>query len=129
MNNFEFNFKLIVKKYSNKIALIDTDDTKFTYKKLDNLSDKIANFLNNKLLSEKIVAIDSKKNFKTILAFLGALKSKKTYFFLDLNQPKKRILKILKKTKTKFLITENKIKFLNVTSLSISKILRKKKKK
>lgn len=128
MNNFEFNFKLIAKKYSNKIALIDTDDTKFTYKKLDNLSDKIANFLNNKLLSEKIVAIDSKKNFKTILAFLGALKSKKTYFFLDLNQPKKRILKILKKTKTKYLITENKIKFSNVISLSISKILRKKKK-
>ena len=32
INNFEFYFKLIAKKYSNKIALIDIDDTKFTYK-------------------------------------------------------------------------------------------------
>ena len=130
MNNFNFgfNFKLIAKKYLNKIALIDIDDAKFTYKKLDYLSDNIANFLNNKLPTEKIVATDSAKNFKTILGFLSALKSKKTYFFLDLNQPKKRILKILKKTKTNYLITENKMKFSNITSLSISKILRNKKK-
>lgn len=128
MNNFEFNFKLIAKKYSNKIALIDIDDAKFTYKKLDYLSDNIANFLKNILHAEKIIAIDSTKNFKTILGFLSALKSKKTYFFLDLNQPKKRILKILKKTKTNYLITENKMKFSNITSLSISKILSNKKK-
>ena len=125
MNDFNLNFKSIVKKYPNKIALIDLDDTKHTYKKLDYSSDKIANFLNNKLSGEKIIAIDSKKNYKTILGFLGALKAHVTYFFLDLNQPKKRILKIFKKTKVNYLITESKIKFFNITSISIDKILKK----
>ena len=55
MNNFEFNFKLIAKKYSNKIALIDIDDAKFTYKKLDYLSDNIANFLKNILRLTRIL--------------------------------------------------------------------------
>ena len=64
MNDFNLNFKSIVKKYPNKIALIDLDDTKHTYKKLDYSSDKIANFLNNKLSREKIIAIDSKKIIK-----------------------------------------------------------------
>ena len=128
MYNFDFCFKSIVKKYSNKIALIDVDDTKYTYKRLDYLSNNIANFLNNQLPKEKIIAIDSKKNYKTILGFLGALKSQKTYFFLDLNQPQKRILEIFKKTKANYLITESKIKFLNITSISIEKIFENNKK-
>lgn len=128
MYNFDFCFKSIVKKYSDKIALIDVDDTKYTYKRLDYLSTKIANFLNNQLPKEKIIAIDSKKNYKTILGFLGALKSQKTYFFLDLNQPQKRILEIFKKTKANYLITESKIKFLNITSISIEKIFENNKK-
>jgi len=127
MNNFNSNFKLIVKNYSKKIALIDTDDTKYTYQKLDNLSDKIALFLKDQLSNKRIVAIDATKNYKAILAFLGALKAKKTYFFIDLNQPKKRILNIFKKTKVNFLITDSKTKFLNTTSISIKTIFKNKK--
>ncbi len=126
-NYFQYNFKLISNRNPDKIALIDVDDTCYTYKEIDFLSDKVANFLINKLPKENIIAIDSKKNYKTILGFFGALKSRKTYFFIDLDQPKKRILNILQKTKVNFLITDSKCKFLNINSISVERILKDKK--
>ena len=59
-------------------------------------------YLKDQLSNKRIVAIDATKNYKAILAFLGALKAKKTYFFIDLNQPKK--IEHFKSRKQKFII-------------------------
>ena len=107
--NLNQYFKEISKKYKNKTALIDINDKKYTYGYLDKKSDmfasKIQNFKKEDLCA---VGIDSKKNVNTIIAFLGCLKSGVTYFFLDLNLPNKRIKKIIKKTKCKILISDEK---------------------
>lgn len=116
--NFGLLFKDIVNKYNKKIALVDVDGKKFSYKYLDNKSDQFASIL-NKQEKINIVAIDSKKSVNTIIAFLGCLKLGLAYFFLDLNLPENRIKQILKRTNCKLLISDKKKIRLKINIISV----------
>lgn len=104
--NFLTLFKETVKKNTLKIGLIDVNNKKYTFKYLDHESDKLATFLEKYKKNNNVLAIDSKKNLNTILSFLACLKIGLPYFFLDIHLPSNRIKEIIKKTKCKFILSD-----------------------
>ena len=127
--HFKSFFEKTCEKFNQKVALIDTDEKKYTYNYLNKKSDIVASNLERFKGKTNTIAIDSIKNVNTIIMFLGCLKIGFTYFFLDLNQPKKRIQLILKKTKCKLIITEKKTHNLKVNSISPKNLMRGKQNK
>ena len=67
--NFLKFFKNTVLKNKFKIALIDVDEKKYTFKYLDTQSDKLATFLEKFKKENDIIAIDSKKVLKQLFVF------------------------------------------------------------
>lgn len=123
--NFLYFFKDTVKKNKLKIGLIDDNDKKYTFKYLDQESDKLATSLEKYKKKNVIIAIDSTKNLNTILSFLACLKIGLPYFFLDINLPSNRIKEIIKKTNCKFILSDKPTPF--VKRININKYRKKKK--
>ena len=123
--NFLKIFKDTVSKNKSKVGLIDINDKEYSFNQLDILSDKLATLLEKYKKENSIIAIDSKKSLNTIISFLACLKIGIPYFFLDINLPKYRIKEILKKTNCKFILSDQKITFLN--KIEIKKIKKIKK--
>lgn len=114
-NNNEKKYKYIsmvdafdnkVKKFPDKIALV-YDDKKFTYKEVDNLSNKIANYLLEKGISKgDIVSILSPRSEYMVIATLGVIKTGAAYQPLDSSYPESRLMFMIKDSGAKLVITE-----------------------
>lgn len=127
MYNFNFLkiFKDTVKKNKSKIGLIDVNNKKYTFDYLDVQSDKLATFLEKIKKDNSIIAIDSIKSLNTIISFLACLKIGLPYFFLDINLPRKRIKEIIKKTKCKFILSDQKPGILKKINIKNTKKIKK----
>lgn len=123
--NFLRFFKNTVKKNKYKIALVDVDNKKYNFQYLDVQSDKFGTLLEKYKNDNHVIAIDSEKSLNTIIAFLACLKIGLPYFFLDIYLPKNRIKEIFKKTRCKFVISENKISFAKKIDIKKSKSIKK----
>jgi D-alanine--poly(phosphoribitol) ligase subunit 1 len=123
--NFLNIFKDTVKKNKFKVGLIDIDSKKYTFNYLDVQSDKLGTFLEKYKKQNDIIAIDSKKSLDTLIAFLACLKIGLPYFFLDIKLPENRIKEILKKTKCKFVLSEQKISFAKKINIKKNRTVKK----
>lgn len=109
-----------VKLNPNKIA-IKLDEKSLTYKELDIKSSKLANYLiNNKVNKQDVIAIFMNKSLDYIISILAILKTGSIYLPLDINYPEERISYILKDSKAKCIITEQ--KYLNTLNSNIKTI-------
>lgn len=123
--NFLRFFKENIKKNKFKIALIDTNNKQYSFNYLDIQSDKFSTFLEKYKKTNDIIAIDSKKSFNTIIAFLSCLKIGLPYFFLDTDLPKNRIKQILKKTSCNLILSERHISFVKTINLKKKRNIKK----
>jgi amino acid adenylation domain-containing protein len=100
-------FIKIAENHSNHIALEHLNQ-KTTYKDLHHFSDKIAKYLieNFPSSSTNIVPILIKKSKQLIYCILGVLKSYHAYLPIDIEYPITRIIYMVKKIKSKFIILE-----------------------
>ncbi len=105
-------FHLQASKTPEDIAVICGDEH-ISYKELDILSNKIANFLISKGVKEKdILAISFSRNIPMLANTLAILKCGAAYLPIDPNLPTNRIKYMLNDSSAKFLITEDKHKHL-----------------
>lgn len=108
-----------VRKLPNKPALILDNDT-MTYKKLDLLSNSIANFLLSKgIKKNNIIGLDLNRSFEMIICIIGVLKAGAAYLPLEPDFPVKRKLYLLENSKAKLLITDKISKYKNVPVYNI----------
>ena len=99
-------FENTAKKYPNFIA-VDDHGKKFTYKKLNEKSNQLANLLSNiKIKKNEKICILTNKNINLYISILGTLKSGCCWVPLSDLFPTQRIKYILKSTQAKILIIE-----------------------
>ncbi|WP_298511892.1 non-ribosomal peptide synthetase [uncultured Kordia sp.] len=85
-------------------------DKSFSYKELDELSDKVAIWLQTKKLpKETLVAIVSEKSWKQIVAVLGILKAGGAYLPISSSLPVKRINHIIEDGQATCVLTDGNI--------------------
>lgn len=130
-NNF---FEKTAKKYPNYIA-VDDHGKKITYKNLDSLSNKLANFLlENRCKINDRVCIFTNKSINQYASILGILKAGACWVPLSASFPTDRIKFLLKTLAPKFIIIDEIFysKISKIYNKKITKILifdKKKKKK
>lgn len=130
-NNF---FEETARKYPNYIA-VDDHGKKITYKNLESLSNKLANFLlDNKCQINDRVCIFTHKNVNQYASILGILKAGACWVPLSASFPIDRIKFLLKTLAPKFIIIDEIFysKISKIYNKKITKILifdKKKKKK
>lgn len=101
-------FKEQVSKTPNMIALV-FEEKSMTYKELDEKSNRIAHFLNQKdICKNDVVGIMMNKSMDMICTIIACLKLGLAYIPIETNYPLERVSVILSDCKAKFLITENK---------------------
>ena len=116
-NNF---FEKTAKKYPNYIA-VDDHGKKITYKNLDSLSNKLANFLlENRCKINDRVCIFTNKSINQYASILGILKAGACWVPLSASFPTDRIKFLLKTLAPKFIIIDE------IFYSKISKIYNKK---
>lgn len=95
-------------KNPDKIALI-SEDKKFTYKQLDEMSNSIANCLRTEkgIKSNDIIPIISNRSWKYYVIVLAILKAGGAFLTIDSTNPKERMLHIIKTAESKIVITIN----------------------
>lgn len=93
-NNISDIFNSVVEKFPNKYAAVESNN-KITYKDLNEKSDKLANFLKQKNITKKTVAILIDNKIEMLFGILGILKSGNTYLPISPDTPKERIEYIL----------------------------------
>ncbi len=126
--NLGLKFKDIAQKNSNKLAII-IDNKRYNYKYLENKSFKVSKyFMNNlKLRPGDVVALDSTKCIATYIFLIACLRIGVAYVFIDPDNPKVRINKILKSVKPKFFFSKEQKKSNNysnfVKTVSFKKII------
>jgi len=100
-------FKKTVKAMPNSPAVFTRDrEMPLNYLELDDLSDKIANYLIKKgVLIGSLVGFLLERNFTLIPTILGILKAGCGFLPLDINHPKDRIEYIVKDSKALFIIS------------------------
>lgn len=76
-----------------------------SYQDLNNRSNKVANYLLNRSITNSLIGIVAERSVDMVAAIFGVLKSGNAYLPLDINQPKERILKILHDSKTELVLT------------------------
>lgn len=96
----------IIEDNKEKVA-IKFKDNEITYKKLDEESNKIANYIIKEIseIENDIIGIAMPKGINQIIAIIGILKSGKAYLPIDLSYPSERIKYILSNSKVKNIIT------------------------
>lgn len=123
MTNYLYNmglrFKAIAKQYPENPALV-FPDTVWSYKTLDEASDRIAShLLNAKLKNTCVIAIFAEKHPLTYATMIAALKIGASYVMLDTRSPKQRLEKILERCQPALLVAEqNNFSWENVPVLS-----------
>ncbi|MDD2426320.1 MAG: amino acid adenylation domain-containing protein, partial [Bacteroidales bacterium] len=86
-------------------------ENRLTYRELDELSNKVANWLRDKcgVRPDDLVGIMVERTEQMIVAILGVIKSGAAYVGIDTAYPVKRVEYILKDSRAKVLLTENHI--------------------
>lgn len=131
MNRLSALFKNILITNYHKTA-IQVEKKKYTYKTLDNISEKFLKFYNSETsFKNKIILIEGNKDFYTYCAILGAIKSNFTYSILDPKIKTSRLTSICKNKNNFLIVKTNKnfgyaIKSKNVEKVEIKKILKSK---
>lgn len=96
-----------VKKYENKTALI-FQDKKYTYKELDEISNKLANYLISKnVKSGDKLGLMLDRNEQVIISMIACLKLGVAYIPVDNRYPEDRIKYILENSKCKYVVSNN----------------------
>ena len=84
---FDLNkiFKFIVKKYPKKIAINFGNEQQYSFKNLDEISDKILLiFQKLKIKNRDVIAIDSVKNIYSFALIIACIKNNNPYSFIEL---------------------------------------------
>jgi amino acid adenylation domain-containing protein/non-ribosomal peptide synthase protein (TIGR01720 family) len=106
-------FQKVVSEYPRHIAL-EHSNHKITYQDVDIYSNTVAAYLAERprLLKTNIVPVLINKSEALIYCILGILKSNNAYSSIDVEYPAERIIYMVKKLKSNFIITQKKnIKF------------------
>ncbi len=99
-------FEKQVKRNKNKTAVIFKDN-KYTYKELDEQSNKLANLLLSKgVKKDDVIGIMLNRSFDIHIAMWGILKTGASYMLIDPSLPKDRINYMLSNAKSPFVITD-----------------------
>ena len=102
-------FKDSVKKYPNNFAII-YKDKKYTYKELDELSDRIASYLASEGVKRgNVVSILVSRNPNMVISALGVLKTGAAYQPLDHSYPTDRLEYMINDANAKYLIVEDEL--------------------
>lgn len=101
-------FEEKVNTIPNSIALV-FKDKEFTYKELDEQSNKLANYLlsNYKIETEDLVAVQLERSEWMIISLLAVLKTGGAYLPIDPNYPKERISYLNEDSNCKITVDEN----------------------
>ena len=100
-------FNNIVNKYPDAIA-VKFKNNVLTYKELNNLSNIIADVINNKNIKKTKIAIICDKSDFMVAGLLGILKSGNAYIPVDPSYPQKRIDYILNDSSVQIVLTTKK---------------------
>ena len=102
-------FREKAEEYPDNIAVI-YHDKKITYKKLDELTDRLAEYIVSKRIGkEDVVSVLIPRNEYIVIASLGVLKSGAAYQPLDASYPKERLEFMIKDAGAKLLITDEEL--------------------
>ena len=98
-----------ISKYPKKVAFIENNDNKVTFKEFGDESKLIAaNIIEKKKLYNKPIAVFINKSIKALEAMFGVLYSGNFYTIFDVNSPQNRIDTIINTLKPELIITDNK---------------------
>ncbi len=107
-NNVIKQFKNIVKKFPNKIAIISNEE-RISYKELDEESDYLANYMINKGINHgDIVGVMINRGIRLSISILAILKAGAAYLPIDPEYPIDRIEYMLNDSDAKLLLVSNK---------------------
>ena len=105
-----------VKKYPSNIALV-FEDIKYTYKELDEKSNKLANYLDSlNIKKNTVIGIMLERSDATIISMLGILKANLAYMLIEKDLPDERIIYMLSNVNSPYLITSNKVKCIDFSN-------------
>jgi non-ribosomal peptide synthetase component F len=100
-------FEKIVQKYPDRLA-VKTQDHALTYDQLNKAANRVARaILNRRNEREKLVALLFEPGSQVVVAMLGALKAGTIYVPLDPSFPRTRIIRILKDSDAKLIVTNS----------------------
>ena len=88
-----------LEKYKNRIAVIEENFNKKSYKKLIDDS----NIFNKNFLRKKVILILCENNYETIVAYLGLVRNKSIPYLIDNTLNKSEIINILEKYKINYI--------------------------
>lgn len=101
-------FRDIVGKYPDNVCIVAADK-RYTYREIDELSDKLAGFLvQNGISKDKVVGILIPRNEYMVIGALGVLKAGGAYLPLDPSYPAERLNFMLSDSGAKILISDPK---------------------
>ena len=106
-------FNSIVKKYPQNVALNFGNNEKYTFKDLDEISDKFLYLFSKlKIKPYEVIAIDSVKNIYSFALIISCIKNRNPYSFIEISKYNHRLPKILNTLKHKktFIFSKKKIK-------------------
>ncbi len=112
--------------YENNKAVIFKDKT-ITYKELNEMSNKIACYLDKECRNEKMIfPVVMNRSIELIAVLIGILKAGGSYIPLDPSYPKERIDYILKDSESEFILTSKEINYENkdVNKIYVEHILK-----
>ena len=100
-------FKEIVNLYPDKRFLINADKT-FTYREIDDISDKVCHYLNMHSIGiEDVVAVYIERSYLSLISVLGILKAKAAFLPIDSKTPIQRVNSMIELSRAKCILTEN----------------------
>ncbi|WP_394776486.1 amino acid adenylation domain-containing protein [Flavobacterium sp.] len=96
-----------VEKTPQKLAVIEADKT-LSYRELDELSNRMANYLieNHKVAPQNLIAVKLERGERLLISLLGILKTGAAYVPVDTNYPETRINDILEDVAAKVVIDD-----------------------
>ncbi len=108
--NLGLKFREVVKEYGDKTAIKFCDGTEISFAELENLSNKVANWLIKKGISKnQVVAIQNNKTASGYAIMLACLKIGAIYTNFDSNNPKERLDKMFETAKPALIISDTEI--------------------
>ena len=109
-------FKKQVEKNASSLALV-FEDKAYTYKELDRLSNKLANYLLSlNLPKNSVIGIMLNRSANTIISMLAILKANMAYMLIEKDLPNDRIQYMLSNAKSPLLITSYDVNYLDFAS-------------
>ena len=98
-------FSEVVNQHPNKVAIVDTEGSLFTYEQLDKMATDTAIELQKIGLTRgHHISIDSRKSISGIVILVAAWKLSLPYTFINFDQPPERILSIIKDSESSFVL-------------------------